>query len=106
MEAAEDGSTFPIKHAFLERVNVTNKQNHQEGNHGAKNCSGIFPEHLLVNDSPWVEENNLNIEEDEEHRHEIKFHGEPGVAFADGEHAAFIGGVFDGGAFACFAEDY
>ena len=39
----------------------------------------------------------FDIEENEQHGDEIKLDRKAGVAFADGQHAAFISGVFDGG---------
>src|SRR6185437_12359500 len=51
-------------------------------------------------------EHDFNVEQDEKHRHEVKFHGQPRAAFPDGEHAAFISGILDGGPFALFAENH
>ena len=34
---------------------------------------------IAINDRPRVHEDDLDIEEDEEHRHEIELHAEPGL---------------------------
>lgn len=47
-------------------------------------------------DGPWIHEYDLDIEEDEEHGHEIELHREARRAFANGEHAAFVGRIFGG----------
>ena len=61
-------------------------------------------EHLFVDDGPRIKEYDFDIEQDEEHRDEIEFHGHARVAFADGEHAAFVGDVLDFAALAFDAE--
>src|SRR5688572_15972994 len=88
-------SALPVEGAFFQSVNVTDEENAEEGKHGTENQIRIGEEHFLVNDGTWVEEYDFDIEEDEEHRDEVEFDGEAGVAFADGEHAAFVGSVFD-----------
>ena len=54
---------------------------------------------------PRDQEDRLQIEDDEADRDHVEFDGEPGLAVADGEHAALVGGVFDGVGGAGFAEE-
>ena len=61
-------------------------------------------EHLPIDDGPRIHEDDLNIEQDEQHRHEVKLHREARAALADGILAAFVSGVLGLGAYAEFAE--
>src|SRR3954469_13611281 len=66
-------STLPVESAFFESVDVADEQNPEEGKHRTKNEVGVLDEHFLVNDGPGIKENDLDIEENEEHRDEIEF---------------------------------
>ena len=99
-------STSPIKCLFLQRVKITGRQNRKKRNHRTQNeipCR-VIREHVAVNDRPRIKKHNFDVEQDEQHCHEIKFHGKPRVAFADGVFAALVSRVFGAGAFAALAE--
>jgi hypothetical protein len=96
---------FPVERALLERINISDEQDGHERKHRAENHRGVLFEHLFVNDRPRVKEHDFDIEKDKEHRDEIELHREARIAFADGQHAAFVGGVFDLGATSKFAEN-
>ena len=79
----------------------------EERNHRAQNQvpRGGISQHVLVNNRPRIKKHDLDVEQDEQHRHEVEFDGEPRAAFADRGGAAFVGGVLGAVAFAAFAED-
>ena len=54
----------------------------------------LCDDRLLVNDRPRIHEDDLEIEEDEEHRDQVELHAEARLRFALRHHAAFVGGVF------------
>ena len=49
---------------------------------------------ITQDDGPWIDENRLDIEQNEQHGDQVELHREalPGVAHR--RHAAFIGGKF------------
>ena len=61
---------------------------------------------FAIDDGPCVHENDFDIEEDEEHGHEVKLDRKAGVGRADGVLAAFIGLVLGCGPAAPLADDY
>lgn len=99
------GLSLPVEGFLLHGVNVANKQDAEERNHGAKNEGGICREHIFINHSPREEENHFDVEQDEEHRHEIKLNRHARCAFAFGGHAAFVGGILGGIGVGAFADE-
>ena len=63
-----------------------------------------FDNEVLEDNRPNVAEDSFDIEDDEEHRHEVEFDREAGSSIADGKHSAFVSFVFDAFGFASFAE--
>src|SRR5438876_588552 len=53
-----------------------------------------FFERVPVNDRPRIHKHDLEIEQDEEHCHNIELNAEPRLRFALRNHPAFIRGVF------------
>src|SRR5438876_2946689 len=84
---------LPIERAFLQRINVTYKQNAQERKHRSENEVCIFFEHIAIDHRPRIKKGYLDIEENEQHSNEIEFHRKPGVALALWDHSAFVGHV-------------
>ena len=60
--------------------------------------------HLAECDGPRVEEDDLDVEDDEEHGDEVEFDGEARVGGAARLHAALVGGVLGGGSPGALAE--
>src|SRR5438477_2826128 len=85
----------PVQNAFLPDVEESDEENSNVYQHFPQ------PEALQIaqNNGPGIDENRLNIEQNEQHGHEIEFHGEalPGVAHRG--HAAFIRREFGAGWF-------
>jgi hypothetical protein len=63
-------------------------------------------DHVAINDRPWVHEDNLEVEQDEEHRDQVKLYAEPRLRLTDRHHAAFVGGIFDWSTATGFAQQY
>ena len=99
-------SALPVKRLFLERVQITGKQNQQERNHRSQNqiARGVVGQHVAINHRPRIHEDHFDVEKDEQHGHQIKLHREPHAALANGVLAALVGGVLGLSAFAVFAE--
>jgi hypothetical protein len=94
---------FPVQSAFSERVNVADHQGRDEAKHAPQDEAAL-PNRLFINDRPRVHEHDFQIEEDEEHGHEIKPYAEPRLSAALRHHAAFIRAVFRPGPFAGFSQ--
>src|SRR2546425_6151720 len=85
--------SLEVERAFFERVNVTHHQDGDEAEHAPPNQAALR-DRLFVNHRPWVHEHDLEIEEDKQHRHQIKLHAEARLGFALRYHSTFIGRVF------------
>ena len=97
--------TFPVEGILLHSINVADQENAKEGDHGSKDEVGIYClKHILVDDGPREKKDHLNVKEDEQHRHEIKFHGHAAGAFSFGGHAAFVRGILGGVARGAFTD--
>ena len=57
--------------------------------------SVLCDDHFVVNDRPRIHEDDLEIEQDEEHRHQVELHAEARLRLHLAEHAALVGGIFD-----------
>ena len=101
---AHGGLTFPVEGILLHSINVADQENAKEGDHRAEDEVGILTEHILVDDGPREKKDHLNVKEDEQHRHEIKFHGHAAGAFSFGGHAAFVRGILGGVARGAFTD--
>src|SRR6476660_7339774 len=96
---------LPIESALLQGVDVADKKNTEERKHRAKNEICISLEHLAINNGPWIKKDNLDIEKNEKHRHQIKLHRKARVAFPHRQHAAFIRHILHFVALAHFPDD-
>src|ERR1035441_596376 len=81
----------PIEGALLPDVEKSRKDQNYEDQHLEK------AEHfkIAIHHHPGVEENGFNIEQDEEHAHEVKLHAEAVPGIAGGNDAAFVGHVLE-----------
>ena len=87
-----------VERAFFEGVNVTNHQDGNETEHAPEDRAALL-DRVSVNDRPGIHKYDFEVEEDEEHGHDIKLYAEPRMPFALRHHSAFIGGVFRSRAF-------
>src|SRR5437763_1736483 len=94
-----------IEGAFFQGVNVADHQNRDEAEHAPENHAAVS-DRVLVDDRPRIHEHDLEIEQDEEHRHEIEFHAEARRSLALRNHSAFIGSVLRACSSPGFAEQY
>src|SRR5260370_36494223 len=76
-----------IERAFFERVNVAHHQNRDEAEHAPENHAAVC-DRFLVNDRPRIHEHDLEVEKNEQHRHEIEFHAETRLSPALRNHSA------------------
>lgn len=63
-----------------------------------------FNDEILEDDGPDIAEYGFDIEDDEEHGHEVELDGEAGGSITDGEHTAFVSFIFDAFRFSSLAE--
>src|SRR4030095_4211989 len=84
--------------ALFERVNVAHHQDRNKTEHAPEDESALL-DRVSVNHRPGIHEDNFEIEEDKEHRHQIKLHAEPRMSFTLRHHTALVSGIFGPGAF-------
>jgi hypothetical protein len=95
---------FPVEGAFLDGVEVTDRQDAEEGEHRSEDQVRLIGKHFTVNDRPWIQEHNLDIKEDEQHRNQVEGNRRTRSPFAHRRYAAFIRGILDRGASSAFAD--
>lgn len=84
---------LPVEGLFLDRINVADQEDAEERQHASEDQAAAFEEHFLVHHCPRVEEDHLYVEQDEQHRDQVKLHRHPRGAGALGQHAAFVGRI-------------
>ena len=100
-------SGLPIEGALFEDVDVGDSEDAGESGHAEEGHAavGFVLHEVRILNCPWIHEDDLDVEDDEEHGDEVEFHAEAWGSVADGEHAAFVGDVFHSVAAGPFAED-
>src|SRR5439155_16108579 len=78
----------PVQGAAPENVDVPQQQDEDEEGHLPEAGGSQVPEHHR----PWEEIGRLDVEEDEEHRHEIEPHGEALACLLEQREAALVRG--------------
>src|SRR3954466_8307506 len=78
----------PIERAFAPDVDVTGEQQRHEEQH----LDEPAPAEIAQRHRPRVEEGDFDVEEQENHRHEVELHRLALARVADGGHAALVGG--------------
>src|SRR6267154_476339 len=104
-EAAEArlGALFSeIERAFFEGVHIANHQDRNKTEHVPEDRAALL-DRIAVNDRPRIHKHDLEVEQDEEHRHNIELNAEARLRFALRNHPAFIRGVFRSRASSAFA---
>src|SRR5438874_13201445 len=76
-----------IERALLQGVNVAHHQNGDEAKHAPEDHAAVR-NRFFVNDRPRIHEHDLEVEQDEEHGHEIKLHAKAGLSLPLWNHAA------------------
>ena len=84
---------LPVEGLFLDRINVADQEDAEERQHTGEDQPAAFEEHFLVHHGPRVEEDHLDVEQDEQHRDQVKLHRHPRGAGSLGQHAAFVGRI-------------
>jgi len=87
-------SALPIKHAFSQRVNVSDHENGNETKHAPEN-DRVPMDHFPINHRPRVHEYDFEVEQNEEHRDQVKLYAKSRLRFTDRYHPAFIRRIFD-----------
>ena len=82
--------SFPVQGAFFPLVDKTHDQNGQKNHHGHKARHA----HFFEGHSPWEQEGNFRIEQDEQDGHQVVAHIELHSRVFKSFEAAFVGGVF------------
>jgi hypothetical protein len=103
----EDYWLLPLKiqGAFFDCVNVAHHQYRDEAEHAPENDAAL-PDGVAVHDCPRIHEHDLDIEQDKKHRHHVKLHAEPRLAFTLGDHAAFVRSIFGRRTLSAFSDEY
>ena len=99
-------SGFPVEGALHDGIDVANGEDADKAEHTKEDGGGVaLGDEVAIDDRPGIHENDLDIEEDEEHRDEVKLDTEAGLGVAGGGDSAFVSGVFGGVCFGGFAEE-
>jgi hypothetical protein len=99
-------SVFPIQRAFFQCVDVCDGKNSSEPGHAGENGRTLVHGEIAKLNRPRIHENHLDIEDNEQHRDHVKFHGEARCSIANRQHTAFVGGILDGIATGRATEDH
>lgn len=86
-------SVSPIERAFFDGVDVADGQDGDEAGHAPENDAAVLCQKVAVNNRPRIHEDNLDIEKDEEHGHEVELHAESRCGGLAHRHAAFVSHV-------------
>lgn len=84
------GLALPVQGSFFESINVGNREESGKARHAPKN-HGALTNEVRKADRPRIHEDDLNVEDDEEHGDKVEFHAEARGSIANGEHATFVG---------------
>ena len=99
-------SVFPAEGTFFQGVDVGDEEDGDETEHAEEHGGDVSPgEEVFEGDRPWVQEHDLDVEDDEEHRDDVEFHAEARLGIADGEHATLVGAVFHAVALGAASDD-
>ena len=85
---------LPVQGAFFKRVEVGDGQDADKSSHAPNDHAVLFYQITELN-SPRIHEDNLDIENDEEHRDEVEFYAKSRSSLSDGEHSAFVWSFLD-----------
>lgn len=88
------GSISPFEGTFLQGVEIRHEENADKAEHCPEEDCCALGDLFAIDDRPRIEKDDLDIEKNEQHRNEVEFHAEAGLALADRVHPAFVGGVF------------
>ena len=87
---------LPVQGTLFNRVDVAEGQDTYEGEHTPEDGGAVLQNGVFIDHRPRIHENDLQIEQDEEHRDEVKLDAETGLRSLVGDHAALVGGVLGG----------
>lgn len=92
-------SAAEVQRAFFQGVDIADHQDGNKTKHAPEDDGAVKFQEIPEDNRPWIHEDDLDIEEDEQHRDEVKLHTESRLRAGFGKHAAFVGEVFGGRAF-------
>src|SRR5689334_16132348 len=75
-ESQSVGLFSPVKRALLKRISISDHKDRDKAQHAPKNEAAVR-DRLFVNNRPRIHEHDFEIEEDEEHGHNVELHAEP-----------------------------
>ena len=87
---------IPIKHAFFVRVQMPDFEDNDKRHHRPEHADANGADGLQITHRPRVHENHLDVEQDKNHRHNVKFHGKTRLGFGDGIFAALVSDTLRG----------
>src|ERR1700744_2027124 len=88
---------MPVERAFFPQIDVTDQQDGDVDEHlyvAVDSKSVRYLEHIAINVGPRVQKDRLDVEQDEDHRDEIKLHRKWFARVAHGFDTALICGLF------------
>src|SRR5437762_11218771 len=91
-----------IERAFFEGVRVANHQDGNKAEHAPEDRAALL-DRVAVNDRPRIHKHDLEVEQDEEHCHNVELNAEARLPFALRNHPAFIRSIFRSCASSAFA---
>src|SRR5205814_940263 len=87
----------PVERALFPEINVPDQQDGNIDQHlyeaiDAKTVRNL--EHILIDVSPWVQEDGLYVEQNKDHGDQVELHGKRLARVARRFHAAFVSLLF------------
>jgi hypothetical protein len=93
---------FKIQGAFPDCVNVPDHKDRDEAEHTPENDAAL-PDGVAIRNRPRIHEDDLDVEQNKKHRHQVKLHAEARLAFTLRDHTAFVRGILSWRTFSAFA---
>src|SRR5439155_12144830 len=85
-EGRRNGGSSPVEGLVLPEVGVPDAQDQEEDDHLAEERRAAGPE----DERPWVEERDLDVEQDEDHRDQKELDRDPLPGGVEERHAALV----------------
>src|SRR5262245_23644447 len=76
----------PVEDALAPHVDVAGEQEQEEDDQ----LEEADPAEFAQRERPGIEERDLDVEQQEDHRHQVELHRVPVARVADGRHAALV----------------
>lgn len=96
----------PVQGAFLDGVDVAEQEDSHKAQHAPEEAWPMCCHEVLEDHSPWIHEDNLDIENNEEHCHEVELNAEAGLNGGFRDDTTLVNHIFRGVPLAGSAKDH